>query len=300
MFYLTCPQEIPRHRRWWIGHAVSQDLVTWDDCGIILEPGPSGSWDGLCPATGSVVEFQGQYYMAYTGNFAGPEPTTGIAISDDLHGWRKLDSNPVTRIDGVLYSAAPNLAWKQPRWRDPFLYREGDSVYQLVTAAKPDAPAEVSGTVGLAVSSDMKSWKLLPPLDVPELAQDLECPKIAKVHGRYILSFSVSEKIMGPDLRSRQPAGLPLSTTFSMVSNSLTGPYQIHGSGRILESIHWGSPYACEPVFFKGQHYLLGTVWSDTTDDMVCDPISIEPTAEGFKARPAVQSTNQRAARKTG
>jgi len=138
----------------------------------------------------------------------------------------------------------------------------------------------------------MQSWTLLPPLDAPELAQDLECPKIAKIDGRYILSFSVSEKIMGPELRSRQPADLPLSTTFSMVSDSLTGPYQIHGSARILESNQWGSPYACEPVFFKGQHYLLGTVWSDTTDDTVCDPIPIEPTAKGFKARSAVRSNN--------
>jgi beta-fructofuranosidase len=295
MYYLTCPLGVPRHTRWSIGHAVSNNLVDWEDCGVILLPGEPDSWDGICPATGSVVEFEGRYYMAYTGNYAGPEPTVGIAVSDDLDAWKKLPGNPVTAIDGQHYSAAPNLAWGKPRWRDPFLFREGDKVYQLVTAARPDVAEETAGSVGLAVSTDMENWEILPPLDVPALAQDLECPKLFRIDDQYHLVISVTDAIAGVELRSRQPEGLPIGTAYNLVSDALPGPCKIHGTGRILEDATWGSPYACEPVFFSGQWFLLGTVWSDDDVDSVCNPVPLDVTGHGFKAqqRTVQDSTDQ-------
>ena len=109
MFYLTCPTNIPRHSRWSIGHAVSNDLIHWQDQGIILEPGNEGTWDGICPATGSALKYKDQFWMAYTGNYAGPEPTVGFAVSSDLYHWQKIDRNPTLRADGNIYSLAPNM-----------------------------------------------------------------------------------------------------------------------------------------------------------------------------------------------
>jgi beta-fructofuranosidase len=281
MFYLTCPLAVPRHTRWSIGHAVSHNLVDWQDVGIVLQPGAPGSWDGICLATGSVTAFDGRYYMAYTGNFA----AVGLAVSTDLHEWEKLPNNPVTAIDRVHYSDKPNLAWKQPRWRDPFLFQEQGKVYQLVTAAKLSGPEETAGTVAVACSFDMKRWEILPPLDVPGLAQDLECPKLARIGKRYYLTVSISDAIAGCQLRDRQPEGLPIATAYTLVSDSFGGPYTLCGAGRILEDNSWGSPYACEPVPFRGEYFLLGTVWSNEKLDSVCDPIPIVATEEGFRAQ---------------
>ena len=94
MFYLTCSASIRRHSCWSIGHAVSSDLTNWHDHGIILAPGEENSWDGLCPATGSIIKHNDLYYMAYTGNFAGPKPTVGLAISQDLYTWEKYSGTP--------------------------------------------------------------------------------------------------------------------------------------------------------------------------------------------------------------
>lgn len=284
MFYLYSPEHVPLHTRWDIGHAVSDDLRHWRDEGVILRPGPAGAWDGICPATGSVAAFDGRFYMAYTGNFSGPEPTTGLAVSDDLYTWEKCAGNPATAADGQCYTRAPNLAWNQPRWRDPFLFFHAGWVYQLVTAALPDRGPAVCGTVGVARTRDLVHWELRPPLDVPALAQDLECPKLYVVDGRYYLLVSISEAIIGPDLRAAQPPGLPVSTTYCLVSESFAGPYRLHGAGRILGDGVWGAPYACEAVFFRGRFWLLGTCWEERETDRVCAPIPLRVTPEGFRA----------------
>lgn len=120
-FYLTCPDNIERHTAWDIGHATSRDLVTWQLHDPVLRKGDPGTYDGICPATGSVLRFRGRYWMAYTGNWSGPEPTVAIAVSDDLFNWEKLPENPVTRIDPRYYDDIPR---RPPRdwlhWRDPF------------------------------------------------------------------------------------------------------------------------------------------------------------------------------------
>ena len=193
---------------------------------------------------------------------------------------------PVLAIDDQLYTSSPNLAWDQPVWRDPFLFEESGTYYQLITAADPHRPPEVSGTVALAQSVDLKNWTLLPPLDVPAIAQDLECPKLCKIDGRYYLTVSISRGIIGPELLAQQPEGLLIDTAYTLVADSFQGPYTIHGSGRILEDETWCNPYpyACEPVCFKGKYFLLGTIWTPNSLYAVCDPIPLEATDIGFKA----------------
>ncbi len=285
MFYLSSPGDVPLHTRWNIAHAVSNDLRHWRHEGAILTPGPEGAWDGICPATGSVTAFGGRFYMAYTGNFAGPAPTVGLAVSDDLYTWEKCAHNPVSGIDGRIYSNAPNLAWHQPRWRDPFWFLHDGWMYHLVTAALPDRDPAVCGAIGLMRTRDLIDWELRPPLDVPPIAQDLECPKLYRVGGRYYLLVSISEPIIGPGLRAAQPEGQPVSTTYCLVSEHFEGPYALHGAGRILEHGHWGAPYACEAVRFGGRWWLLGTLWEDGENDRVCEPVPLRVTPAGFKAQ---------------
>jgi hypothetical protein len=42
-------------------------------------------------------------------------------------------------------------------------------------------------------------------------------------------------------------------------------------------------PYAGRVVYFRGRHYLLGTIWSDA-GDRICDPIALEFTRTGMRA----------------
>ena len=68
-YYLTCPDSIERHTAWDIGHATSTNLVDWDIQSLVLRKGPPGSYDGRCPATGSVLRFNDRYWLAVGGTY---------------------------------------------------------------------------------------------------------------------------------------------------------------------------------------------------------------------------------------
>ena len=141
----------------------------------------------------------------------------------------------------------------------------------LITAASPSDPD--IGVVAHAQSSDMRHWELQPPLEVPPIASDLECPKLHYVDDTWCLTVSVQDCIALPALRRLQGEGIVQSTAYCLTAPTMHGPYTIHGNGRIL-SVE-SSPYACEPILFQGSYYLLGTIWDDQAGDCVCDPIAL-------------------------
>jgi beta-fructofuranosidase len=283
VYFLVCPDTTPRHTRWSVGHATSTDLEDWQYHGIVLDPGEPDAWDGRTLATGSVIARGGRFWMAYTGNFAGPVPATGLAVSQDLFTWEKCPGNPTTVINPQVYSASPNLVWKQPRWRDPFLLEHKGRIYQIVTAARKDCPTAESGTVGVAVTDDFSDWEIQTPLEVPPIAQDLECPKLYGIDDRFFLVVSISEPIIADGFRALQPEGSPIATAYCLVADKFEGPYHVHGNGRILRTAQWGFPYAGHVVKFRERFWMLGTHWSTRDGDSISDPIPLTVTHEGFR-----------------
>ncbi len=286
-FYLTCPASVPRHGAWDIGHATSSNLVDWTIHDLALRKGETDSYDGLCPATGSVIHFGERYWMAYTGNWNGPQPTVAIAVSDDLYHWEKLTNNPVTCIDPAFYDAEPA---PPPRnwlhWRDPFLFQHEGAVYHYVCAKRNDLPEDQRGTLGLARTVDMAEWEVLPPPDVEPIAVELECPQVHRVAGHYYLVFSTALSLFSEDFRAQhfRNAECERWSSYSMVGPTIFGPFRIHGSGEIIPPDYPIQPYANQVVFWRGQGYLLGTVWNDE-QDYICDPMPLTFSGTGIRIR---------------
>lgn len=80
-FYLTCPEGIARHTAWDIGHATSPDLKAWEIHDLALSRGAPDGYNGVSPATGSVIRFKGRYWLAYSGNWRRPWPWPTIFTS---------------------------------------------------------------------------------------------------------------------------------------------------------------------------------------------------------------------------
>ena len=125
---------------WDIGHTVSRDLVHWEYVGLALERGTGESWDSQTLSTGSVLEWNGRFWMAYSALRRNENPPTrkvhrvGLAVSDDLYTWTKYARNPVNERDPRHYERLGPVHKAYSQWRDPFLFRAGDRVYQYVCA----------------------------------------------------------------------------------------------------------------------------------------------------------------------
>ncbi len=66
LFFLQAPRTLrdpeERHGRATVGHAVSRDLVRWEELPTALEAGPAGAWDDRAIWTGSMIRHSGAVY----------------------------------------------------------------------------------------------------------------------------------------------------------------------------------------------------------------------------------------------
>ena len=281
-FYLTCPDTIELHTDWHIGHATSTDLINWEIHELALKKGEPETYDGICPSTGSVIRFQDRYWMAYTGNWQGPEPTVALAISDDLFHWEKFDANPVTKIDPRYYELMGPPPSNFPHWRDPFLFEHDGAVYHYVCARKCTKTPKTGGTLGLAKTMDMRHWKVLPPPQVDPVCLALEVPQIYAWQGRYYLIFSANPPWFCDAFLAQYPMDSLRDAGYVMVGPTPFGPFTMPGNGQIVPPNYEIQPYAVQLVFWQAKTYLLGTVWN-SAQDYICDPLPVQLTPTGVK-----------------
>lgn len=279
-FYLVCPESVPPHTRWDIGHATSRDLIQWELHPIVLSHGAAGAYDE-CLATGSVFRKEGRYGMTFTSHTLAE---TGLAWSDNLFDWTVDSVFPTTAVDLRYYEANGSGKRTFRHWRDPFILHHQDRWYQFVCASNPLAPLGARGTVGVSVWTG-ENWDAQPPLDVEPFCQEMECPQIVVREGVYYLLFSTMADFIADSYRKQSAcANLPWGGTFVMTSENLLGPYCIAPSPLILPATLNPHPYACQLVSFKGHDYLLGTIWPEGGLSYISDPCPVRFTPTGIVA----------------
>ncbi|MCY4530670.1 MAG: hypothetical protein OXD46_16790 [Chloroflexi bacterium] len=288
MFHLAEPLEGGPS---FVGHAISRDLVTWERLPTALRTGPPGSWDDLRICTGSVIERDGQYWMAYSATSLNDSTheeqhrvqRAGMAVSDDLITWAKLPENPVTEAVAPHYERMGTGQRKMHHWRDPFLFEEGDAVYQLVCARRNEGPTGARGTVALARSVDMQVWEVLPPLEHDRISDEMEVPQLYRIGECWYLVFCTLGRFLTPEHAERFGGGLPERSNFSMVAGSPFGPFRVHGTGQIVEHDPDAVFYAAQLVEFNGSWYLLATI-KDEQGERISDPVPVYADNTGIHA----------------
>ncbi len=175
-------QHNPHGPRWgnmtW-GHAVSDDLLHWDDLPHALHPDEPYDAGGVF--SGCCVDADGTPTIAYTGHRAWGRDVQVqcIATGDaDLLRWRKHEANPVI-------PAAPE-GFSQRHFRDPCVWRQRGAWNMVVGGSD----AEGRGAVLLYRSSDLVRWRFLGPLlrfRGDEGGRIFECPNFFKLGGKWVL-----------------------------------------------------------------------------------------------------------------
>ncbi len=288
IFFLQAPKAIgdPSHRHWnvSIGHAVSQDLTNWELHPDALGPGQPGAWDDLSTWTGSITRHDNRWHMLYTGTSTKEEGRVqriGVAISDDLDHWHRPFDHPVIEADPAWYEALDRKAWHDQAWRDPWVFRVpgDDRFHALITARVREGSPRERGVLGHAVSNDLLSWTVEPPLTRPEGFGQLEVPQVIRLSNSWFLLFC-SDVETQSDARRRTAPG---TGTYYLTAGDPLGPWEI-SEARPLQADPHGSSYAGRLVSHQGETYLLS--WLRRTKEgafvgEIDDPVPVTEEPEG-------------------
>lgn len=289
MFYLSSPMR--NGGQPFIGHAVSSDLINWRRMRPALQCGEPGSWDDLQLCTGSVIKRHGVFWLAYaatdTAHSSVAEPwrfqRVGMAVSEDLIAWQKISENPVSEPSLSYYEQLSTGERNMTHWRDPFLFDDGEHVYQLICARRRDGERKTRGTVAIARSTDMRTWDILPPIEHDRIAEEMEVPQVYRINGRWYLVFCTLGCFLSSGFRQRFQGPIPERTNFSMVGDSPFGPFHIFGTGQIAPHGPQAYFYAAQLVQFQQRWYLLATI-HDEKSERISDPVDVQADDTGAHA----------------
>jgi beta-fructofuranosidase len=232
LFYLQAPRRLAdpnlRHGMATVGHAVSHDLRHWVHRGTVLEVGQPGNWDDRAIWTGSVTIRDSLAYMFYTALSnaeLAPVQRIGLAISTDLAHWQRHPNNPLLEVDTRWYEPQGTEQWGTQTWRDPHVVyaSEEQAYYMFLSARVKEGSHDGRAVIGLARSTDLLSWEMLPPVSIPGDFTEMEVPQVVPLNGRYYLLFCAAGHAAA---RLSRTGGLGWAGTHYLVADKLTGPYR--------------------------------------------------------------------------
>ena len=289
LYFLHAPRSLGdphlRHRNARIGHATSPDLVNWTSHGRIFETGAPGSFDATATWTGSVVRGDdGLWRLFYTGSrFLSEDSnanveTIGLATSTDLYSWTK-QPGPVVVADPTHYEVLGSSSWPEEAWRDPWVFRSGhDGLWHMLVTARAGHGTETDrGVVGHAVSSDLATWQVRPPLSAPGSGfAHLEVFQLLEIAGRRHLVFCCdAAKLAGH--RAGQTGGI-----WSLPVGDFPGPVDPR-QARLLVS---EDLYAGRVAFDRAGRPMLLAFHNAGADRPfsggICDPLPLAVDADGY------------------
>lgn len=187
---------IPNHD--YIAHAISKDGISWNRVNNALFVGNPGEWDDDMLWTMHVCEVDEKFIMYYTGlqrKDRGIISRIGIAESDNLIDWVKKNyaEFPV-EPDGTYYETITNNSRNWLSFRDPFRFDHQGETYLLVCARALTGPVSRRGCVGI-IQITQNTFRQLPPLLYPMAYDDIECPCVTELNGKFYLIGSIREDI---------------------------------------------------------------------------------------------------------
>ena len=191
LFYQCFPYSAHWGRMHW-GHAVSKDLVNWDEKGIALFPSKTDDRSGCF--SGSAIEYKDKMYIYYTGvNYTEEDPENiNCCINDTFTAAQLM----ITSEDGMKFdnitdkkTVIPPIEDKKigdkNHTRDPKVWRGKDAWYMVLGST-----VDKNGRLLFYKSSDLKTWQYLNYCEKDGFGWMWECPDFFEIDGKGVTIFS--------------------------------------------------------------------------------------------------------------
>lgn len=191
LFYQCFPYSAHWGRMHW-GHAVSKDLVNWEEKGIALFPSKTDDRSGCF--SGSAIEYKDKMYIYYTGvNYTEEDPENiNCCINDTFTAAQLM----ITSEDGMKFD---NITDKKTvispiedkkigdknHTRDPKVWRGKDAWYMVLGST-----VDKNGRLLFYKSSDLKTWQYLNYCEKDGFGWMWECPDFFEIDGKGVTIFS--------------------------------------------------------------------------------------------------------------
>lgn len=191
LFYQCFPYSAHWGRMHW-GHAVSKDLVNWEEKGIALFPSKADDRSGCF--SGSAIEYKDKMYIYYTGvNYTEEDPENiNCCINDTFTAAQLM----ITSEDGIKFdnitdkkTVIPPIEDKKigdkNHTRDPKVWRGKDAWYMVLGST-----VDKNGRLLFYKSSDLKTWQYLNYCEKDGFGWMWECPDFFEIDGKGVTIFS--------------------------------------------------------------------------------------------------------------
>lgn len=247
-----------------IGHAVSKDLVHWEERPMAILPGEQGGLEDMGLFTGCTVGDGERYYTFYTMRStreAGRVQRTGVAISSDdaLDRWEKYAGNPVIVPDSRYYCSpdAPAL-YGTVDCRDLCVVEspDGKGYYGFYAARLPAEEMPEGAAIACCYSEDLLHWTQLPPAFRAERFSIVEVPEVFLLGGKWYMLMLCNNEYGNRDIFPEEPR-LTMGTIYA-VADSIQGPYRLQEDYILMASESYNG-ISCRTLLFQGERMALYT-----------------------------------------
>ncbi len=264
----------------WQGHAVSRDLIHWEECPYAHGPSERPD-DDMQPWTGCCIYDKGRFNLFYTmRGKAAPVQKIGLATSPDGYTFTKYEGNPIVFPGDRYINDTEACGCVDCRDMVVVPY-EGQYIGYFVTRVKGSSPSSTA-CIACAVSRDMFTWEQRDPVFVPGNMACVEAHDVFYLDGRWYLTCLVGH---GYGNRGFYSDPYISNGTIYAVSDSPFGPFRELEDDNVL--IGGGCGYSCKSLMFKGKRYLIFTQrFTGRLDDTASRPYELK-TDEAGRLYPA-------------
>jgi beta-fructofuranosidase len=265
-FHLQNPLKdctLPETTDWCVGHAVSDDLLHWQQCAGVLPPlkDDANPQDYHAKYTGGAAEKDGKFFLYYTmRDKDGGTQRIGAALSDDGYQWTIHPGNPVLEPDPDIFIGygKRNCDWGIVDCRDLVVVRNpDDGLYYGYFAAAAVVAGRMSpvGVIGVAVSRDLLNWEQQSIVYVPRSNGMAEVPDVYCIDGKWYLTILTGTNYCG---RAATADEYVTNCTIYAVADNPRGPF-VEPDDNILIGGIFQSGFSCRTVEKEGKRYVLYT-----------------------------------------